>query len=72
MKEKRTIDEIPMLEYQKAVAEILKNLGISEEMALGIIIAVSSSKILIGNFMLWAYDNNPTEEQIMHWIEEHT
>ncbi len=61
-----------MLEFVRCTALILKNLGISEEMAKGIILAVNSSKILIGNFMLWAYDNNPTEEQIMHWIVEHT
>ena len=72
MSGKRTIEEIPMIEYIKTVAWILKDLGISEEMAYGIITAVSSSKMLIGGFMLWAYDNKPTEEQILHWIVEHT
>lgn len=72
MPDKRTIEEIPMQEFFKAVADLLKNLGISMEKSQGIILAVSSSKMLIGNFMLWAYDNNPTEEQIMHWIVEHT
>lgn len=41
-------------------------------MSQGIILAVSSSKLLIGQLMLYLYDNNPTEEQIMHWIVEHT
>lgn len=72
MQRKRTLDEISMIEFVKTVACILKNLGISEEVACEIITAVSSSKVLIGEFMLWAYDNNPTEEQIMHWIVEHT
>lgn len=69
---KRTLDEIPMREYMVVVASLLKDLGISEEMAVGIIAAVSSSKMLIGQFMLYLYDNKPTEEQIMHWIVEHT
>lgn len=68
----RSIEDIPMLDYQKTVAELLKNLGISLEMAQGIILAVSSDKWLIGEFMLWVYDNQPNEEQIMHWIVEHT
>lgn len=72
MNKKRTIDEIPMLEYVRVTASILKDLGISEKMAGGIILAVSSSKMLIVEFMLWAYDNHPTEEQIMHWVVEHT
>lgn len=61
-----------MLDFQKTVAELLKNLGVSMEMAQGIILAVSSDKWLIGEFMLWVNDNNPSEEQIMHWIVEHT
>ena len=72
MQRKRTLEEIPMMEFVRTTALVLKNLGISEEQSYGIIIAVSSSKMLIGNFMLWAYDNNPSEEQIMHWIVEHT
>ena len=72
MQSTRSIEDIPMLDYQKTVAELLKNLGISLEMAQGIILAVSSDKWLIGEFMLWVYDNNPNEEQIMHWIVEHT
>ena len=61
-----------MEEFFIAVADLLKNLGISMEMSQGIILAVSSSKLLIGQLMLYLYDNNPTEEQIMHWIVEHT
>ena len=72
MQGQRTLEEIPMMEFIRTTALVLKNLGISEEMAYGIITAVSSSKMLIGSFMLWAYDNNPTEEQILHWIVEHT
>ena len=72
MQLRKSIDDIPMLDFQKAVAELLKNMGVSMEMAQGIILAVSSDKWLIGEFMLWVYDNNPTEEQIMHWIVEHT
>lgn len=69
---KRTLEEIPMKEFIKLAASLLKDLGISMEMTQGIILAVSSSKMLIGKFILWLYDNNPNEEQIMHWIVEHT
>lgn len=72
MQLRKSIDDIPMLDFQKTVAELLKNLGVSMEMAQGIILAVSSDKWLIGEFMLWVNNNNPTEEQIMHWIVEHT
>ena len=61
-----------MKEFIKLAASLLKDLGISMEMTQGIILAVSSSKMLIGKFILWLYDNNPNEEQIMHWIVEHT
>lgn len=72
MPNNRTIEEIPMKEFYLAVADYLKNLGISMEMTQGIILAVSSSKLLIGKFLLYLDDNNPNEEQIMHWIVEHT
>lgn len=61
-----------MKEFYLAVADYLKNLGISMEMSHRIILAVSSSKLLIGKFLLYLDDNNPNEEQIMHWIVEHT
>lgn len=72
MSDMRTLEEIPMKEIQILTAKVLKESGVPLETTLGTLYALSSNKRLLATFMIWAYDNNPTEEQIMHWIVEHT
>jgi hypothetical protein len=68
----RSIEDIPMQETMRVAGSLLKDLGVTLEMAQGILLAVSSSKRLAGSFAVWVNDNHPNEEQILHWIVEHT
>ena len=68
----RTLDDIPLKTIRLLTAKTLKILGISLETTLGTIYALNSDKVLLAQFLIWAYDNKPNEEQIMHWIVEHT
>ena len=67
-----SIEDIPLKTIQMLTGKTLKRLGISLEMALGIVCALSSDKVLLAQFLIWTHDNNPSEEEIMHWIVEHT
>lgn len=72
MPDKRTIEEIPLKDIQMLTAKVLKISGVPLETTLGTIYALGSEKRLLATFLLWAYDNHPTEEQVLHWIVEHT
>lgn len=72
MQDNRSIEDIPLKDVQLLTAKVLKISGVPLETTLGTIYALSSNKRLLMQFVIWAYDNNPTEEQVLHWIVEHT
>ena len=72
MPNNRMIEEIPLKTIQLLTAKTLKKLGVGLDTALGTVCALSSNKLLLAQFLIWAYDNKPNEEQIMHWVVEHT
>lgn len=57
--------------YQIALAEYLRHQGLCIGLA-STIPAVLKNEDLIKRMLVWVGENNPTEEQIMHWIVEHT
>lgn len=57
--------------YQKALAEYLKKQGLSLELA-STIPTILESEELVKRMLVWVGETEPTEEQIMHWIVEHT
>ena len=57
--------------YQIALAEYLKRQGLSLELA-STIPTILGSEELVGKMLVWVGETNPNEDQIMHWIVEHT
>lgn len=57
--------------YQIALAEYLKRQGLSLELA-STIPSILVREEMVGRMLVWVGETNPNEEQIMHWIVEHT
>ena len=57
--------------YQVGLAYLLKKQVLDSRTASTIPVILNSEE-LVCKMLVWLYDTNPNEEQIMHWIVEHT
>ena len=56
---------VTMAEVQEALIDLLKSLGVSKNNAVAVGLMLKDSEEMTEDFLLWVYDNKPTEEQIM-------
>ena len=56
---------VTMAEVQEALIDLLKSLGVSKNNAVAVELMLKDSEEMTEDFLLWVYDNKPTEEQIM-------
>ena len=49
----------------------MKKQGLNSRTASTIPVILGSEELVCA-MLVWVYDTNPTEEQIMHWMVEHT
>ena len=57
--------------FQMGLAHLLKKQGLNSRTASTIPVILGSEELVCA-MLVWVYDTNPTEEQIMHWMVEHT
>ncbi len=63
-----------LTKYQKALGFMLVKQGLDLDKAAAIVAIFMKDELLTCEMLVWVYDTNPNpnEEQIMHWIVEHT
>lgn len=61
-----------MTKFQKGLATLLMRQGLGLDKASMIVSILSQNEKLTCMMLVWVYDTNPTEEQIMRWMVEHT
>ena len=54
-----------MRETQGVLMGLLKSLGVGKDNAVAVGLMLKDSEEKTEDFLLWVYDNKPTEEQIM-------
>lgn len=72
MNSPKSIEDIPMKDLRDGVLISLILSKISSDMIRGVASALWDERVLMAMFIVWTEETNPTEEQIMHWIVEHT
>lgn len=58
--------------FQKELGLLLVKQGLDLDKAAVIVAIFKDDGKLTCEMLVWLYDTKPNEEQIMHWIEEHT
>lgn len=61
-----------LTKFQKGLGVLLVKQGLDLDKDAMIVAIFIKDERLTCEMLVWIYDTNPTEEQIMHWIEEHT
>ena len=61
-----------LTKFQKALGFLLVKQGLDLATAGAIVAIFMKDELLTCDMLVWVYDTNPNEEQIMHWIVEHT
>lgn len=57
--------------FQITLARLLKKQGLDSKTASLIPVIIKDEK-LVCEMLIWVADNNPNEEQILHWVVDHT
>lgn len=61
-----------LTKYQKGLGLLLVKQGLDLDKVAMIVSIFKDDEKLTCEMLVWLYDTKPTEEQIMHWIVEHT
>ncbi|MBO4588409.1 MAG: hypothetical protein J5711_05855 [Bacteroidales bacterium] len=61
-----------LTKFQKGLGYMLVKQGLDLDKAAMIVSIFMKDEQLTCEMLVWLYDTNPNEEQIMHWIVEHT